>query len=61
LGSFATWWVQTTGDVFRPCWVDPREIGDCHSFMLQRQPKPATIKRRLKALSHFSAYPFTGT
>jgi len=51
--SFAKWWAQTTGEVVSPRLVDPREIGDYRSFMLQRRLKPATINRRLKAMTHF--------
>ena len=45
VGSFAKWWEHSTGEVFNPRLVDPREIGDYRNFMLQRRLKPATINR----------------
>jgi integrase/recombinase XerC len=50
---FAKWWEQTSGDSFGPALVDSRDVQDYRGSLIQKQLKPATINRRLKAVQHF--------
>lgn len=50
---FLKWWEQTAGDAFTPAAIDSGDIQDYRGFLLQRQRKPATVNRRLRALQHF--------
>lgn len=47
---FANWFEQTNGRDFNLQAVDPRDIHDYRSYLLQDGRRPATINRRLKAL-----------
>ena len=51
--SFAKWFEQTSGEEFAASLIDPREIVDYRSFLLQRGKSPATINRRLVSLRRF--------
>ena len=51
--QFVKWWEQTSGDSFGPSLVDSRDVQDYRASQLQKQLKPATINRRLKAVQHF--------
>jgi len=53
VGAFASWFEQTTGDELAPGVVDPREITDYRSFLLQRGSSPATVNRRLVSLRRY--------
>lgn len=47
---FTTWFEQINGGDFNLQAVDPRDIHDYRSYLLQNGRKPATINRRLMAL-----------
>ena len=53
VASFASWFEQTTGDIFAPGIIDPREITDYRGFLLQRGSSPATVNRRLVSLRRY--------
>ena len=53
VAAFASWFHQTTGEVFDPQVVDPREIQEYRGYLLRQGRKPATINRRLIALRSF--------
>lgn len=53
LGGFAQWFIQTTGEVFDPQAIGPRDIVDYRSYLLTHGKKPATVNRRLVALQRF--------
>ena len=53
LTAFITWFEPTTGRAFDPGAVDPRDLTDYRSALLRGGRKPATINRRLIALSRF--------
>lgn len=50
---FGAWFLSTTGRSFHPQAVDPRDIGEYRSYLLQRNRKPATINRSLIALKRY--------
>ena len=53
LAHFAQWFAQTTGDSFHPQAVDPREIQEYRGYLMRHGLAPATVNRRLAALSSF--------
>jgi site-specific recombinase XerD len=53
LAAFARWFEQTAGEDFDPQAVDPRDIQEYKGYLIQKGWKPATINRRLIALSRF--------
>ena len=53
LQHFAAWYLDSTGKVLHPKWVDSAELVDYRSWLLRTKKKPKTINRRLVALQRF--------
>jgi site-specific recombinase XerD len=53
LAAFVRWFEQTAGEDFAPQAVDPRDIQEYKSYLIQKGLKSATINRRLIALHRF--------
>jgi site-specific recombinase XerD len=53
LASFSTWFVASTGDTFNPQAVTPLDIREYKRHLQNQRARPATINRRLAALSTF--------
>jgi len=53
LAAFARWFEQTTGRVFEPQAVDPRDITEYRGYLLRQGSQPTTVNRRLIALRRF--------
>lgn len=53
LADFSTWFVALTGETFNPQAVTPLDIREYKRHLQDRHTQPATVNRRLAALSTF--------
>jgi site-specific recombinase XerD len=53
LAGFSTWFASSTGDTFNPQAITPLDIREYKRHLQNQRARPATINRRLAALSTF--------